>query len=82
MPITYWASGDVPAHCDVITEARRFPRVRLSGIVSFDPVEAGTRLTEHIRIAAPRLLAPVTHREAVSAHAAMLAGIRSHFESR
>ena len=80
LAITYWASVEVPVDGDVNTEARQFPRVRLNGIVSFEPIDAGTRLTERLRIAAPRLLAPMTQREAVNAHRAMLAGIRSHFE--
>ncbi|MGA9490404.1 MAG: SRPBCC family protein [Mycobacterium sp.] len=80
--ISYWARLEVPVHGDVITEARQFPRVRLSGIVAFEPIDSGTRLTERLRIAAPRLLAPMTEREAVNAHIAMLAGIRSHFETR
>ena len=67
--------------CDVLTEADQSPGVRLRGTVSFDPVDGGTRVTERIRIAAPRLLAGVTIREGVKAHIAMLAGIRSHFES-
>ena len=82
MRITYWARVDVPTHGDVITEARQFPRVRLNGTVSFQPIESGTRLTERLNIAAPRLLAAMTEREAVNAHVAMLAGIRGHFESR
>ncbi|WP_428342894.1 SRPBCC family protein [Mycobacterium sp.] len=82
MPITYWAQVQVPTAGDVITEARQFPRVRLNGVVSFEPTQVGTRLTERLRIAAPRLLAAVTQREAVEAHAVMLAGIRGHFESR
>jgi hypothetical protein len=82
MPITYWAQVRVPADGDVITEARQFPRVRLNGAVSFQPTEVGTRLTERLTIAAPRLLAAVTEREAVAAHVVMLAGIRGHFESR
>jgi hypothetical protein len=82
MRITYWAQIQVPAHGDVITEARQFPRVRLNGNVSFEPIETGTRLTERLRIAAPRLLAATTQREAVDAHVAMLAGIRRHFENR
>jgi hypothetical protein len=40
-----------------------------------------TRVTERIRIAAPRLLAPMTTREGVKAHIEMLAGIRRHFNS-
>lgn len=80
--ITYWASVEVPVDGDVITEARQFPRVRLNGIVAFESIASGTRLTERLRIAAPRLLAPTTEREAVKAHTAMLAGIRSHFENR
>jgi hypothetical protein len=82
LPITYWAQVQVPTGGDVITEARQFPRVRLNGVVSFQPTEAGTRLTERLTIAAPRLLAATTEREAVDAHVVMLAGIRSHFESR
>ncbi len=80
--ITYWASVEVPVDGDVITEARQFPWVRLNGIVAFEPIDSGTRLTERLQIAAPRLLAAMTQREAVDAHTAMLAGIRSHFETR
>jgi Polyketide cyclase / dehydrase and lipid transport len=79
--ITYQARLRVPARGDVLTEADQSPGVRLRGTVSFDPVDGGTRVTERIRIAAPRLLAGVTIREAVKAHVEMLAGIRSHFES-
>ena len=82
MPISYWARVEVSQHGDVITEARQFPRVRLNGTVTFQPIESGTRLTERLNIAAPRLLAATTEREAVNAHIAMLAGIRGHFESR
>jgi carbon monoxide dehydrogenase subunit G len=81
MGITYWAQVQVPTHGDVITEARQFPRVRLNGVVSFEPTGTGTLLTERIRITAPRLLAAMTQREAVDAHVAMLAGIRGHFEN-
>lgn len=77
--INYWARVEVPAHGDVLTEARQFPRVRLRGTVSFEPIESGTRLTERLQIAAPRLLASMTRREAVNAHIAMLSGIRDHF---
>ncbi len=56
----YWARVEVPVHGDVITEARQFPRVRLNGTVTFDPIDAGTRLTERLRIAAPRPLAAMT----------------------
>jgi hypothetical protein len=80
--ITYWARLAVPTHGDVTTEARQFPRVRLNGTVAFQPIDSGTRLTERLQISAPRLLAPMTQREAVDAHIAMLAGIRSHFENR
>ena len=79
--VSYWARVEVPMHGDVITEARQFPRVRLRGTVAFEPIESGTRLTERLQIAAPRLLAPMTRREAVNAHIAMLSGIRSHFQS-
>ncbi|MGO9382812.1 MAG: SRPBCC family protein [Mycobacterium sp.] len=81
MRITYRARLHVPADGDVITEADQSPGVHLRGTVSFAPTDGGTRLTERIRIAAPRPLAPMTTREAVKAHIAMLAGIRRHFES-
>ncbi|OBG23795.1 SRPBCC family protein [Mycobacterium sp. 852002-51057_SCH5723018] len=79
--ITYRARLHVQAHGDVLTEADQSPGVRLRGTVSFTPIDGGTRITERIRIAAPRPLAPVTTREAVKGHTAMLAGIRRHFES-
>jgi hypothetical protein len=79
--ITYWARVDVPVQGDVITEARQFPRVRLNGTVTFQPIDSGTCLTERLQIAAPRLLAAMTQREAVKAHIAMLSGIRSHFQA-
>ena len=81
LTITYRARLRVPAAGDVLTEADQSPGVRLRGTVSFEPTETGTRVTERIRIAAPRILAPMTTREAVKAHIAMLAGIRRHFES-
>jgi hypothetical protein len=77
----YQARLHVRADGDVMTEADQSPGVHLRGTVSFEPIDGGTRLTERIRIAAPRPLAPVTTREAVKAHIAMLAGIRRHFES-
>lgn len=77
--ISYWARVEVPVHGDVMTEARQFPRVRLRGTVSFEPTGSGTRLTERVQIAAPRLLASMTRNQAVAAHVAMLAGIRNHF---
>lgn len=81
MAITYRARLQVPAEGDVLTEADQSPGVRLRGRVSFEPTATGTRVTERIRIAAPRPLAPITTREAVKAHIAMLAGIRRHFQT-
>ncbi|OBF80102.1 polyketide cyclase / dehydrase and lipid transport [Mycobacterium sp. 852002-51163_SCH5372311] len=77
----YQARLRVPDNGDVLTAADQSPGVRLRGTVSFAPVDGGTRLTELVRIAAPRPLAAFTTREAVKAHIAMLAGIRRHFES-
>lgn len=85
LPIGYTAHVDVPRDGDIRTEARQFPRVRLDGIVSFEPLgggdaqPAGTRLTEHLVIVAPRLLAGVTVREAKRAHQTMLAELAAHF---
>lgn len=81
MRITYRARVHVRADGEVMTEADQSPGVRLRGIVSFAPIDGGTRITERIRIVAPRPLAPMTTREAVKAHIDMLAGIRRHFES-
>ncbi len=79
---TYRATVRVPVDGDVLTEADQSPGVHLRGTVSFEPIAFGTRLTERVRIAAPRPLAAITTREAVKAHRAMLAGIRRHFEER
>jgi hypothetical protein len=78
--IVYTARLRVPVHGDVQTEARQFPRVALDGVVSFTEVGEATRITERLRIAAPRPLAGVTVRQAIAAHVEMLAGIRKHFE--
>lgn len=79
--INYRARLHVRSDGEVMTEADQSPGVRLRGTVSFTPIDGGTRITERIRIAAPRPLAPMTTREAVKAHNEMLAGIRRHFES-
>ncbi|KAA0108122.1 SRPBCC family protein [Mycolicibacterium sp. P1-5] len=80
LAITYTARLEVPSTGPVRTEARQFPAVRLESVVSFDPIPAGTRLTERIRFTAPWPLLAVTVRQAVAAHTEMLAGIRRHFE--
>ena len=46
--ISYWARVEVPVHGDVLTEARQFPQVRLRGVVTFEPTDVGTRLTERL----------------------------------
>ncbi|BBZ76599.1 hypothetical protein MANY_19360 [Mycolicibacterium anyangense] len=81
LPISYTATLRVPRSGPVRTEARQFPRVRLDGVVSFDPIPGGTRLTERIRISAPWPLLAMTARQAVAAHQEMLAGIRRRFET-
>ncbi|OBA59626.1 polyketide cyclase / dehydrase and lipid transport [Mycobacterium sp. 1100029.7] len=82
--ITYQACLHVRHRGYVLTEADQSPGVRLRGTVIFEPIQepvVGTRVTERIRISAPRLLAPVVRRKAVKAHIVMLSGIRQHFES-
>jgi hypothetical protein len=81
MRITYRARLHIRADGEVMTEADQSPGVRLRGTVSFASIDGGTRITERIRIAAPRPLARMTTREAVKAHIEMLAGIRRHFQS-
>lgn len=78
--LNYIARLSVPVAGDVLTEARQFPRVRLTGRVAFEPIDIGTRIVEQMRIEAPRPLAPMTIRKAVEAHASMLACIRRRFE--
>ncbi|HYZ67549.1 MAG TPA: SRPBCC family protein [Mycobacterium sp.] len=78
--ISYVARLHVSDSGEVTAEARQFPRVRLRTTVSFEPIDAGTRITERMCIDAPRALAPMTVREAVKAHTAMLAGMRRCFE--
>jgi len=78
--ISYVARLHVPNVGPVTAEADQFPRVRLRTTVSFEPIGAGTRITERMRIEAPRVLAAMTVREAVKAHTAMLAGMRRCFE--
>lgn len=75
----YVARLHVPASGEVIADARQFPWVRLRSVVTFGETDTGTRIVEHMRIQAPRLLAAVTIREAVEAHTVMLANIRQHF---
>lgn len=79
LPTSYRATLTVPEVGEVLTEARQSPGVVLNGVVSFEPVATGTRITEAITISAPRPLATMTTREAVKAHIEMLAGIRRHF---
>ena len=43
-------------------------------------LDGGTTVTETVHIEVPRPLAPFTARQAESAHKAMLAAIRRHFE--
>jgi hypothetical protein len=79
LPTRYSARLHVPVDGDVIAEARQFPLVRLHSVVTLDEIDDGTRIVEHMRIQAPRLLAAVTVREAVEAHAKMWFNIRAHF---
>ncbi|SBS76309.1 conserved hypothetical protein [uncultured Mycobacterium sp.] len=81
LPITYTARLEVPSAGPVLSQARQFPAVRLDSVISFEPIPAGTRLTERIRFTAPCPLLTVTVRQAVEAHKEMLAGIRRHFEA-
>jgi len=78
--ISYVARLHVRNAGDVIADAFQFPRVRLHTRVTFEPVGEGTRITERMRIDAPRALAAMTVSEAVKAHTAMLAGMRRCFE--
>ena len=79
LPVTYTAIMRVPGDGPETSRALQFPGVRLQSRVTFDPVNAGTRLTESIQISAPRPLLGLTVRGAVAAHTEMLAGIRRHF---
>lgn len=79
LPIRYTARLTVPSAGDVIADVRQFPRVRLHTVVSFEPCDGATLLTERMRIEAPRPLAGITVRQAVDAHRQLLARIAAQF---
>lgn len=78
--IRFSAELTVPADGPVTSVSRQFPRIVLNSTMSFDADGPGTRVVEHLTIAAPRPLAAFTVREGVEAHVKMLAGIRAHFQ--
>lgn len=80
LAVTYRATVLIAPDGVVHTEARQFPKVRLRGTVTFEPVGAGTTIAEAVDIEAPRPLMVFTARQAEEAHKAMLAAIRLHFE--
>ncbi|WP_073696480.1 SRPBCC family protein [Mycobacterium sp. ST-F2] len=80
LAVTYRATVLIAPDGVVRTQARQFPKVRLCGTVTFAPADGGTTVTETVHIEVPRPLAPFTARQAESAHKAMLAAIRRHFE--
>ena len=63
----------------VHTDSRQFPRVRLSGTVTFSPSPTGSTVTDDVMISAPRPLAAFTVAQAVTAHTAMLARMSDYF---
>ena len=79
LSVRYRASVLVTPDGLVYTDARQFPKVRLSGTVTFTPADVGTTIIESIDISVPRPLAAFTVREAVKAHTAMLAQIGEYF---
>lgn len=80
LTVTYRATVLIAPDGVVHTEARQFPKVRLSGTVTFKPAGAGTVVREAVDIEAPKPLASFTVEQAEKAHAAMLRAIRRHFE--
>lgn len=81
VPLRYSVSLRVPVAGALTVEAHPMPTVRLEAVVAFEPIPAGTRLKEHLRISAPRPLLAVVARRVVAAHSVMLAGVRRHFET-
>lgn len=81
LSVAYRASVLITPEGTVKTEARQFPQVRLSGVVTFAPTGTGTTITEDIEISAPRPLVAFTVSQAVKAHTAMLAQIGAYFEN-
>ncbi|MFN6545150.1 SRPBCC family protein [Mycolicibacterium nivoides] len=79
LPITYRARLIVPSVGPVTAQARQFPQVRLDSRVDFAATGTGTRITEELTIAAPRPLLAITVKQAVAAHATMLAAIGKLF---
>ncbi|MFM8599906.1 MAG: SRPBCC family protein [Mycobacterium sp.] len=81
VPLRYTVSLRVPVAGAVTAEAHPVPTVRLEAVIAFEPIPAGTRLKEYLRISAPRPVLGVVTRRAVGAHLVMLAGVRRHFET-
>jgi hypothetical protein len=79
LSVRYRASVLVAPDGLVHTDARQFPKVRLSSTVTFTPAGTGTTITESIEIGAPWPLAAFTSTQAVKAHTAMLARIAEYF---
>lgn len=80
LPISYAVSLWVPRAGEVTAEVRQSPAVRLRTPVTFEPVAGGTRVTERIRITAPRPLASLTATQATAAHVTMLSAIGRYFD--
>ena len=77
----FWPTTSVIT--EVVPERKSAFRIPINTTVwsyELEPTATGTRLTETIRIRAPRMLLAVPVRQAVAAHREMLAGIRRHFE--
>lgn len=79
LSIRYRASVLVTSDGLVHTESRQFPKVKLSGTVTFTSSPAGSTVTEDVLIGAPRPLAAFTVTQAVAAHTALLARIADYF---
>lgn len=78
LSVRYRACVTITPDGVVHTEARQFPKVRLSGTVTFTPSDTGTTITEDIMISVPRPLSAFTVEQAVKAHTTTLTQIGEH----
>ncbi len=79
LPITYRAPAHRSRRGSGDRAGPQFPQVRLDSRVDFAATGTGTRITEELTIAAPRPLLAITVKQAVAAHATMLAAIAKLF---
>ncbi len=79
LPLVYTVRLRVPIAGSVSAETHPVPLVRLDSVIAFEPIPAGTRLKEYLRISAPRPVLTLVAGRVFAAHAELLVAVRRHF---